>query len=446
MAHRQREHPRGGVGVFVLAPVTALLFWLMFVAPCLGGTPERCGNGMLDPGEECDDGGMCVGASRAGSRCTADEECKAEGENGGACVDGPRAGWACSGEVDCPGSRCAACQPFGGDGCAANCTLEEEGEALADLRLDSAPSCPPILIACPSDPFFIRARWRLAVGKAREGTIPFVVRTSPSYFAPTSVSTLSCVCTYPSEARTCGGLVRMRNGSPPIGCSSESDCTGPRAMPCAPAHGAGNAGHGTLACKPALAVSRLTARRDCASPDAEEQWFVEALSQPASAWLALSTALRAEAGACRLTTCDERPLPPAATAWYTSGEACAEARSASEEASRACAAGRAPQCSPRGDLGLPLQFASASAWCAPDIGALAISLQLTLRPPACTGDCDGDNSVHVDELIRLVRAALELEPATCPAADSDGNTRITVDEIVQSVDRALRGCESFPLA
>lgn len=372
--------------------------------------------------------GMCVGTSRAGSRCTADEECRAEGETGGACVDGPRRGWACSGDADCPGSRCAACQPFGGDGCAANCTVEEERVVLADLRLDGAPSCPPILIACPSDSFPIRARWHLAIGKSREGTIPFVVRTSPSYFAPTSVSTLSCVCTYPSEARTCGGLVRMRDGSPPIGCNSESDCTGPGAMPCAPAHGAGNAAHGTFACEEALSVSRLTARRDCAGPDPAEQWFVETLVQPASAWLALSTALRAEAGACRVTSCDERPQSPFATAWYTSGEACAEARGAGEGAHRACAAGRA------------------SAWCAPDIDGLATSLQLTLRSSACTGDCDGDNSVHVDELTRFVRAALELEPATCPAADSDGNTRITVDEIVQSVERALRGCESVPLA
>lgn len=61
MAHRQSEHPRGGVSVLMLAPVRALLLWLMLVAPCLAGTPERCGNGMLDPGEECDNGGHVRG-------------------------------------------------------------------------------------------------------------------------------------------------------------------------------------------------------------------------------------------------------------------------------------------------------------------------------------------------------------------------------------------------
>ncbi|MBI3783214.1 MAG: hypothetical protein HY270_07420 [Deltaproteobacteria bacterium] len=55
----------------------------------------KCCNMVVDTGEECDDGGTCVGGANGGKDCT-----KAE---------------------DCPDGYC---QAFGGDGCAANCTNE----------------------------------------------------------------------------------------------------------------------------------------------------------------------------------------------------------------------------------------------------------------------------------------------------------------------------------
>jgi cysteine-rich repeat protein len=57
------------------------------------------------------------------------------------------------------------------------------------------------------------------------------------------------------------------------------------------------------------------------------------------------------------------------------------------------------------------------------------------------GDCNGDMSVTVDELIQGTNIALGnggLE--RCPAFDSDGNGRVTIDELVRAVNFALEGC------
>jgi len=59
----------------------------------------------------------------------------------------------------------------------------------------------------------------------------------------------------------------------------------------------------------------------------------------------------------------------------------------------------------------------------------------------CAGDCDGDGAVTVDEILTLVRVALDLGLLdACPAGDRDGNGIITVDEIVAAVSAALLDC------
>lgn len=65
---------------------------------CGDTSPPRCGDGVVQPPEQCDNGGACFSGSRLGLLCTSDEECP-EG------VDNP-------------------CRAFGGDGCASNCTTE----------------------------------------------------------------------------------------------------------------------------------------------------------------------------------------------------------------------------------------------------------------------------------------------------------------------------------
>ncbi|MBI3786167.1 MAG: hypothetical protein HY270_22500 [Deltaproteobacteria bacterium] len=94
------------------------------VAACGGvlSPPSNCCNGMVDPGEECDDGGACSGGSSSGNACTVNAQC--------------------------PGGECRA---YGGDGCAANCTNErsvrfqftgarcfggfKDGQSCAGMRL-----------------------------------------------------------------------------------------------------------------------------------------------------------------------------------------------------------------------------------------------------------------------------------------------------------------------
>jgi len=59
----------------------------------------------------------------------------------------------------------------------------------------------------------------------------------------------------------------------------------------------------------------------------------------------------------------------------------------------------------------------------------------------CSGDCNNDGTVTVDELIRAVNIGLDSVPAEqCIAADADANQMVTINEIVAAVDNALRGC------
>jgi hypothetical protein len=90
------------------------------------------------------------------------------------------------------------------------------------------------------------------------------------------------------------------------------------------------------------------------------------------------------------------------------------------------------------------------------VGALALlaSLGLALSPPArgqegpttCVGDCDGNGTVSIDELLTAVAIALgDLPRDRCIAADRDGNGTVTVDELVAAIAAALDGCPSHAL-
>jgi hypothetical protein len=79
--------------------------------------------------------------------------------------------------------------------------------------------------------------------------------------------------------------------------------------------------------------------------------------------------------------------------------------------------------------------------------ALAV---LTCRPtPAtaqtCVGDCNGNGTATIDELVRgvnilLERAALEL----CPSLDASGDGTVAVNELVRAVADLLYGCGVTP--
>jgi hypothetical protein len=61
--------------------------------------------------------------------------------------------------------------------------------------------------------------------------------------------------------------------------------------------------------------------------------------------------------------------------------------------------------------------------------------------PACTGDCDGDGMVGINELITGVNIALRrLAVGTCPAFDTDAGGTATINELISAVNAALAGC------
>ena len=69
----------------------------------------------------------------------------------------------------------------------------------------------------------------------------------------------------------------------------------------------------------------------------------------------------------------------------------------------------------------------------------------TLNPPtagpACTGDCDGNRSIAINELVLGVSIALEENPLTaCPSFDQDDDRRVSVDELITAVNHALSTC------
>src|SRR5262245_60284245 len=59
----------------------------------------------------------------------------------------------------------------------------------------------------------------------------------------------------------------------------------------------------------------------------------------------------------------------------------------------------------------------------------------------CPCDCYGDGLVKGDELLRLVRVALETRAfRTCPPGDVDGDGLVRVNELVRGVSSLLNEC------
>jgi hypothetical protein len=67
----------------------------------------------------------------------------------------------------------------------------------------------------------------------------------------------------------------------------------------------------------------------------------------------------------------------------------------------------------------------------------------TAAPPACAGDCDGDATVAINELVRGVSIALGSAPVDeCPAFDADQDGAVSINELIAAVNAALEGCVS----
>lgn len=65
----------------------------------------------------------------------------------------------------------------------------------------------------------------------------------------------------------------------------------------------------------------------------------------------------------------------------------------------------------------------------------------TETAPLCTGDCDGNGAVAINELLLGVNIALDnVQADVCPRFDGDGDDRVTIPELIQAVGNALTGC------
>jgi hypothetical protein len=64
-------------------------------------------------------------------------------------------------------------------------------------------------------------------------------------------------------------------------------------------------------------------------------------------------------------------------------------------------------------------------------------------PLACTGDCNDDGAVTVDEMVTGVAIALgDADPSACRALDANGDGVVTIDELVAAVTNVLDGCRT----
>jgi predicted outer membrane repeat protein len=234
----------------------------------LSGCGLVCGNGSVEPGEDCDDGGTCIGSSNAGTACTAETECLGTG----VCVAGSRVGVACdpTGANACPGSTCRKCVPSGGDGCAANCTTEtdvpfylvpgEQGENSIVAGTSSVFLHGEVIMA----PLPLSGSQMLTVGKERDGQIPVVIKAATVHFARIPASSVWCQCIRAIAAKTCGGTWLEADGvTPSLDCTpgytaGDSVCAGKH--PCAFVHGPGNAAAGVIGCAGLDAVNTSVER------------------------------------------------------------------------------------------------------------------------------------------------------------------------------------------
>jgi hypothetical protein len=77
----------------------------------------------------------------------------------------------------------------------------------------------------------------------------------------------------------------------------------------------------------------------------------------------------------------------------------------------------------------------------PTAEATATESPVPTAVAGCPGDCDGNGSVSIDELIRGVGIALGHGAiADCAALDDDHDGSVSIDELVRAVNAALSRC------
>ena len=104
----------------------------------------------------------------------------------------------------------------------------------------------------------------------------------------------------------------------------------------------------------------------------------------------------------------------------------------------------AGQC-PGGTCGQRVATPTPSATPTGGVGSRTPTPTATATPEAggCAGDCDGDGTVSIAELIRMVNIALGSLPLSqCPISDRNGDGMVNISELIGAVGRALSSCDS----
>lgn len=280
--------------------------------------PLTCGNGTVDAMEDCDDGGLCVGGSNAGTTCTTETDCTGPG----VCSGGIRNLHGCLDDSACPAGRCVRCKSFGGDGCAANCTNETDVEfELVPGQI--APSLMEIVFGTSGAVIFgpfltvplpMTGSMTLTLGTADPFTdeIPFVVRAASFSVPRIPIASIACACIRPTATMTCGGELFDENGIEPGVCTPgfPNSVTCPASRPCAPVYGPGNTAAGIIGCSGLFPVD-VDVVHDCnGTPGQMPLDQVVTLSGaggPGSATMVSTLAIGTVVGQCTGTSPDYGP-------------------------------------------------------------------------------------------------------------------------------------------
>jgi hypothetical protein len=223
------------------------------IVEAINNALNGCRSAGLDSAEECDDGGFCVGGADAGEACTSEGHC----EGDGACFGGLDDLRGCSSDDDCRGGACRRCRPYGGDGCAANCTFETDhvyalvpGEVAHDGNIVFGTSGTHLFGPFLYVPMPMTGSQVLTSGKIVDRRAAVVVKAASIDFDEIPVSTIACACVRGATASTCGGTLFDRDGTESANCTpgfaGVIEC--PADKRCAAVHGPGNTGSGFVTC------------------------------------------------------------------------------------------------------------------------------------------------------------------------------------------------------
>ena len=74
-------------------------------------------------------------------------------------------------------------------------------------------------------------------------------------------------------------------------------------------------------------------------------------------------------------------------------------------------------------------------------GCLFAASSASAGETVCVGDCNGDGTVAINELITGVNIALGSAALdACPAFDGSGDGTVAINELIAAVNAALAGC------